>query len=68
MENPDKMGYWRWIWMHWLARLRISKEAVCIMSQNQGAADHHDYPDSVEGHPDHFALLTCKWCGKQFHI
>lgn len=66
LENPDKMGYWRWIWMYWLARLRLSNHAVCVMSRNQGHVDYHDYPDSVEGYPAHFTTLTCKRCGKEF--
>lgn len=67
-ENPDQMGFWRWIWMYWLARLRISEKAVCTMSRNQGIVDHHDYDDSIEGQPWHFMLLTCKRCNKKFTI
>lgn len=69
LENTDSMGYWRFIWLYWLARLRLSKYAVCVMSRNKGAYDDcHDYHDSEEGYPDHFALLTCKRCGKRFYI
>lgn len=66
LEDPDRMGYWRWIWMHWLATLRLSKTAVCVMSRNKGIADYHDYPDDVIGAPAHFAVLKCKRCGKEF--
>lgn len=68
LENPSLMKYWRWIRHYWLARLRLSEKAVCVMSRNEGAVDFHDYPDSVEGEPLHFCLLTCKRCGKQFTI
>jgi hypothetical protein len=68
LEDPDKMGYWRWIWMYWLARLRLSDRAVCVMSSNKGNADFHDYPDSIEGRPDHFVTMRCKRCGKEFTI
>ncbi len=66
MEHPDKLPGWRWYWLFWLAYLRLSPYAVCVMSRTKGAADFHDYPDSVEGYPDHFISLTCKRCGKKF--
>lgn len=56
---------WRWC----QARFRLSEEAVCELSAGRGMHDDfHDYPDSVEGFPDHFVPLTCKRCGKQFYI
>lgn len=66
LEDPDRMGWWRWWRTHWLARLRLSEHAVCVMSRNEGVADYHDYPDSEAGVPDHFVLLRCKRCGKDF--
>lgn len=56
--------FWRWF----LARFRLSPDAVCDMSLGMGLVDYHDYPDSFEGEPWHFAVLTCKRCGKQFTI
>lgn len=52
-----------------LARFRLSKTAVCVMSA--GREDHndfHDYPDDIHGQPMHFHRLTCKRCGKRFTI
>ena len=56
---------WRWF----LARFRLDMGAVCEMSRGRPPwADYHDYDDSGEGRPDHFALLECKRCGKRFFI
>lgn len=30
--------------------------------------DFHDYPDSAEKQPWHFATLKCERCGKEFTI
>jgi hypothetical protein len=59
---------WRtWLW--WLAALRLSPSAVCEVSRGRGLLDDfHDYPDSTLGEPDHFVMLTCKRCGKEFMI
>ena len=54
------------LWLWFLACFRLSDRAVCELSKDKGIFDWHDYPDSVEGFPDHFALLTCKRCGKKF--
>ncbi len=51
-----------------LARFRLSDAAVCEQSARLGTIDYHDYPDSIEGQPWHFTLLTCKRCGKKFTI
>ena len=67
-EHPDRMGYWRFIWLHWLATLRLSRHAVCVMSQTKGVIDYHDYHDTAEKFPDHFTTLTCERCGKEFII
>ncbi len=68
-EHPERMGFWRWFWMYWLARMRLSREAVCVMSRNKGLFnDYHDYPDSEEGVPIHFHTFKCKRCGKEFAI
>jgi hypothetical protein len=68
LENPDRMGFWRYIWMYWLAALRLNKHAVCVMSSTKGVVDFHDYPDDEHGFPDHFTTLKCKRCGKEFII
>jgi hypothetical protein len=52
-------------WLWFLARFRLSQSAVCTGGL---ADDYHDYPDSEEGLPLHFATLTCKRCGKKFTI
>ena len=49
-----------------LARFRLSDDAVCEMSKGMGEIDYHDYPDSHDGEPWHFGFLTCKRCGKKF--
>lgn len=68
LENPDRMGFWKWILFYWLATFRLSDRAVCVMSLTKGVVDFHDYHDSVEGFPDHFTELTCKRCNKKFII
>lgn len=67
-EKKFKMPWWRWSWLYWLAKFRLSQYAVCTMSDDLGADDFHDYPDSIEGEPFHMTLLTCRHCGKQFTI
>lgn len=58
----------RW-WLWFLAATRLSPSAVCEMSRGRGLTDcFHDWPDSVEGHPDHLAILTCKRCKKLFFV
>jgi hypothetical protein len=58
---------WHKLWWWLLARFRLSDRAVCEMSRGRGPhEDFHDYEDDVHGLPDHFALLTCKRCGKTF--
>jgi hypothetical protein len=49
-----------------LARFRLSDQAVCEMSKDKGVIDYHDYPDTSEGEPEHFSWLVCKRCGKKF--
>lgn len=68
LEDPDKMGIWRYGWMFHLARLRLSLSAVCIMSRNKGIIDFHDYPDSTTPQPWHFSTHICKRCGKEYTI
>ena len=51
-----------------MAWTRIDLDAVCDLSLGMGEIDYHDYPDSFEGEPWHFATLTCKRCGKRFTI
>lgn len=41
---------------------------VCEESAAKPVVDFHDYPDSKEKEPMHFALLTCERCGKEFII
>jgi hypothetical protein len=56
---------WRWF----LARFRLDLRVVCEESAGLGPhCDYHDYPDSVDGFPDHFIPLHCKRCGKQFYV
>ena len=57
-------------WYRWfLARFRLDLKVVCEESAGLGPhEDYHDYPDSIEGFPDHFIELTCKRCGKGFYI
>lgn len=59
----QKVSWWRLF----LAYFRLSKWAVCEMSA-ETARDFHDYPDSREGQPLHFATLHCKRCGAGFTI
>jgi hypothetical protein len=57
------------LWLWFLARFRLSESAVCEMSRGRGPhEDYHDYPDSVEGDPIHFATTKCRRCGKEFII
>lgn len=49
-----------------LASFRLSDSAVCEMSK--GLSPHADFPDDIDGYPDHFCTLTCKRCGKHFTI
>lgn len=57
------------LWKYFLARFRLNREAICSLSLNRlPYDDFHDYPDSVEGRPEHFGLLTCKYCGKNFTL
>ena len=57
-------------WKLFLAYTRWSKSAVCEMSKGLESWEDcfHDYPDDIHGYPDHFAMLTCKRCGKRFSI
>lgn len=58
-----------WLWQWFLAQFRLSESAVCGMSRGRGLTDdYHDYPDSEEGLPWHFHVMTCKRCGKRFTI
>lgn len=61
-----------WLYRRWRlfqATFRLSESAICEMSARRSSwTDFHDYPDSVEGYPDHMVPLTCKRCGKQFYI
>lgn len=59
----------RSLYRRFLARFRLNLQVVCEESEELDArSDYHDYPDSESGEPDHFLLLTCKRCGKQFYI
>lgn len=59
----------RRLWLWFLARFRLSGEAVCEMSRGRGVADdYHDYPDGESGQPDHFITHRCRRCGKGFTI
>ena len=66
-EVPTSRYQRAWLWF--LARFRLSKSAVCIMSSGRDEDDDfHDYPDDIHGHPWHFHRHTCKRCGKRFII
>ena len=54
------------IWLWFLATFRLSDYAVCEMSK--GKDDYHDYEDTKEKEPWHFALLKCERCGKEFYL
>ncbi len=56
----------RRVWKVFMAWTRLSKAAVCEMSQ--GAADFHDYPDGTIKEPMHGYTYTCERCGKSFGI
>lgn len=56
------------LWKWFLARFHLSDSAVCEMSEGRGMNDYHDYQDDVRGVPDHFSILTCKRCGKDFYF
>lgn len=59
----------RWLWMWFLARFHLSDDAVCEMSRGLPPdRDYHDYIDSVHRTPDHFMVLTCARCGKEFTV
>lgn len=69
MERQWKMSWWRWTWLYWLARLRLSQHAICVMSADRGCDDDfHDYPDTVDGEPFHFVTMKCRHCGKEFTL
>lgn len=56
------------LWMWFLARFRLSDNAICTMSRGRGLNDDfHDYPDA--GNPPwHFHIHKCLRCGKEFSI
>lgn len=57
------------MWRRFLARFRLSQDAICTESQGRGLYDDfHDYRDDVHGEPWHSADLKCKHCGKAFRI
>ena len=57
------------LWKWFLARFHLSESAVCEMSKGLGPfEDYHDYDDSEHGFPDHFVMMKCKRCGKEFFI
>lgn len=66
LEPIWKMSIWRYAWMYWRARFRLSKTAVCVMSADQGLVDFHDYVDSKDKLPHHFTTMECERCGKEF--
>lgn len=51
------------------AVFHIRDQDVCEFSNhNHLDVDYHDYMDSEDGAPWHFHEMTCKRCGKKFHI
>ena len=62
-------GQIRYMWKLFLARFRISMDAVCEMSKGKGMFDdYHDYQDDETGSPFHLVEMKCKRCGKGFYI
>lgn len=62
----------RRLWILFLARFRMSNEAICEASRGLGLYDdYHDWPDGDginDPFPWHFHTHTCKRCGKRFCI
>lgn len=59
----------RRLWLWFLARFHLSDAAVCELSRGRADdCDYHDYTDDVDGYPDHFRVLRCQRCGKDFTI
>lgn len=66
-ETFGTVGYLvRWF----RARMLRDERWICLMATTvPPEKDYfHDYPDSVEGFPDHFSWLYCKRCGRKFSI
>lgn len=63
-------GFFKHLWLWFLARFRLSESAVCEMSKGRGLHDDfHNYPDSTNGGlPWLFYEHECKRCGKKFTI
>jgi hypothetical protein len=56
---------YRWF----LARFRLNLRVVCEESVGLDMwNDYHDYPDTEHQMPDHFTVMRCKRCGKEFTI
>ena len=51
-----------------MALMRWSKRIVCEVSAEMSHIDYHDYTDTVDKIPDHFSLMICERCGKEFYI
>jgi hypothetical protein len=60
------MSPFRRAWTLVKAYLRISPEAVCLMTTP--TREFHDYPDGHLGTPDHFVTHYCKRCSRGFTI
>lgn len=59
----------RRLWWWFLAYNRLSDWHICEMSKDKGLADdYHDYKDTKEKFPDHFATLECERCRKKFTL
>lgn len=57
----------RKFWRRFLARFRLSLDAVC--EESRGERDYHDYDDDARGwQPMHFVNMRCRRCGKGFVI
>lgn len=54
------------LWLFFLAYFRLSKKAICDMSQ--GGQDFHDWPDGIAQEPWPFFKHICRRCGKEFTI
>jgi hypothetical protein len=52
-----------------LAILHTNQWAVCELSKGKTMfSDFHDYQDDVDEQTSHFAIMTCKHCGKKFMV
>lgn len=55
--------------MTWFKRLLAYFHIAYVCEMSKGDVDYHDYMDSYEDtYPWHMMEMTCKHCGKKYHI